>query len=248
MVRKQQHDPVLSQPQQQVQKYDVRISTLHNEETHYVCRDIQRGKVWPLHYKRALIDSILRGLPVPPLLTRTFMDDKGEEKHWIIDGQQRITSVFEFRNGDFCTATEALNRKSEPGSLPPIEGGRYYGQLSPEAQKAFNTYTFTLFELDESVSLEAEGLIFRRLQNQVPLSTAEKLASYQSKTRSLAKDIQEHPIWDEIYHGDIRRKQLFQSSLCLIALELTEGFASLSTPRLREYAAGLMDNELPPQL
>lgn len=39
---------------------------------------------------RSLIDTILRGYPIPELCMQDIADGAGEEKHYVVDGQQRI--------------------------------------------------------------------------------------------------------------------------------------------------------------
>ena len=55
--------------------------------------DFQRGEVWTLPKKQKLIDTILRGWPIPPIQIVKLKDT--EE---ILDGLQRVTSIIEFSN------------------------------------------------------------------------------------------------------------------------------------------------------
>ncbi|MEK6250703.1 MAG: DUF262 domain-containing protein [Actinomycetota bacterium] len=61
----------------------------------------QRNLVWLDPQKSALIDTILRGYPIPELYMQDVTDSEGQEKHYVIDGQQRITACMEFVNSDF---------------------------------------------------------------------------------------------------------------------------------------------------
>ena len=59
--------------------------------------DFQREFVWSIKQASLLIDSFLRGLPVPPV----FFYIGDDNKNLVIDGQQRILSVVYFIEGYF---------------------------------------------------------------------------------------------------------------------------------------------------
>jgi hypothetical protein len=240
--------PSESQSQPQAQSQNIAIRSLYHQRAIYDNYPaFQRSKVWPERYKRALIDTILRGLPVPPILAFKEMSDVQETKYWIVDGQQRLSTVFEFMDGLFPTSSLAQSKKEEPNSLPPIEPRRFYNQLSTRARNIFNEYALTI-NSSEKMEMSLAGLIFRRWQNQQPLTTAEKLASYQSATSKCAHELGTHPIWTDYYHGPTQRKQTFQGALCLIVIEATQECVSMTAPRLKEYASGARDSKVTPEL
>jgi hypothetical protein len=86
------------------------------------------------------------------------------------------------------------------------------------------------------------GVMFRRLQHQIPLTQSEKLWSYGSKTTRQAQKLVNHAFWQTIYQGNTGRKQAFQTAMYFIYLELSAGFANVTTPRLRDLAAGQKDS------
>ena len=67
----------------------------------------QRGFVWSQKQASALIESFLMGLPVPSIFF--YIDD--ENKNLVIDGQQRLMSVFFFFEGYFGNETEKGKRQ-----------------------------------------------------------------------------------------------------------------------------------------
>ena len=62
-----------------------------------VIPEFQREFVWTIKQSSLLIDSFLRGLPVPPVFF--YIDE--ENKNLVIDGQQRILSIVFFMEGYF---------------------------------------------------------------------------------------------------------------------------------------------------
>ena len=61
-----------------------------------VNRQYQRKLVWGLDEKRRLIDSILKGYPIPLILLATRVDETGTNTYEIPDGMQRLNAVFSY--------------------------------------------------------------------------------------------------------------------------------------------------------
>src|SRR3989344_1763416 len=61
--------------------------------------DFQRGFVWNSRMAGKLIESILLDVPIPIIYTAE--DPKFPGKEIVIDGQQRLTSIFSFIKGNF---------------------------------------------------------------------------------------------------------------------------------------------------
>ena len=225
-------------------RLDERIKSLYLQKEKYENHPIfQREQVWSRTMKQSLIDTILRNMYIHPLLVHEKRLETGETRYDVIDGQQRLLAIFEFMDGVFPTMSANQSRKEEPGSLPPVEPRKHYVQLSPQGQNTFNDYTLHLYIL-EDLDDPIVGLTFRRVQNQVPLTMAEKLWSYTSKTASFAAQVAEHAVWQQWYQGKLNRKQGFQGGLYIIFLELLAGYVNMTLPRLRDLAAGTKDKDL----
>jgi hypothetical protein len=99
--------------------------------------------------KQSLIDTILRGMYIHPLLTHERKTETGETIFDIIDGQQRLSTIFEFMDGKFATfSLKQRSKKEEPAIVSAIEPHKHYMQLSVEAQNAFNDYILHLYILE----------------------------------------------------------------------------------------------------
>lgn len=66
----------------------------------------QRNPVWTESQKSFLIDSILRGLPIPEIYMQEAVDEKGREQHVVVDGQQRIRACLEFLEDEFPLSSQ----------------------------------------------------------------------------------------------------------------------------------------------
>ncbi len=114
--------------------------------------DFQRRNNWPLSSKRYLIDTILRGLPIPPIYVRTVSDPRTKTQYReVVDGQQRIRTIREFMDGEIRLSKES----NEFSSLS-------YSDLEDDVQRAFMSYLIPvqqLFDADDKTVLS----IFNRL-------------------------------------------------------------------------------------
>jgi hypothetical protein len=73
---------------------DFNIATIVDfiERSLFEIPSFQRNYVWDIRRASKLIESILMGLPVPQI----FLYEKGKNKYLVIDGQQRLMSIFYF--------------------------------------------------------------------------------------------------------------------------------------------------------
>jgi uncharacterized protein with ParB-like and HNH nuclease domain len=69
----------------------------------FVLPPFQRPPVWTMEQKIRLIESILDELPVPPYVVNRDLEDGYLYDRWLLDGQQRITAVIGFVEGEFAS-------------------------------------------------------------------------------------------------------------------------------------------------
>lgn len=91
----------------------------------------QRNSVWDEKAKSYLIDTIIRGLPVPQIFIRQIIDIKTRKTNReIIDGQQRMRTILSFVNDEFMIS------KSHNSDY----GGLFFSELEHNVQEEFLTY------------------------------------------------------------------------------------------------------------
>ncbi len=124
----------------------------------------QRRSVWTRAAKSFLIDTILRGKPMPKvLLTQDLVNKKNVRT--VVDGQQRIRTILEFIAGSF-TVLSAHNSE---------HAGKGFTELDEETQGAILQYEVGV-DLLYNVSLADMLDIFARINTySVVLNTQEKL-------------------------------------------------------------------------
>lgn len=126
----------------------------------------QRRKVWSGKAKSYLIDTILKGLPIPPVFLRERIDLSTRKTiREVIDGQQRLAAIFDFLDDGFRILK---THNEEFGNLN-------FSQLSEEVKIKFLSYqipTHVLTTAEDAKVLE----IFARLNTYtVPLNKTEIL-------------------------------------------------------------------------
>src|SRR5438552_17375904 len=80
------------------------IIELRNKQMLVVNPEYQRGEVWTLPQKKRLVDSVMRGYPIPLIYLhhiKTEVAGAKREDFEVIDGQQRINALYEYREGAF---------------------------------------------------------------------------------------------------------------------------------------------------
>lgn len=77
----------------------------------------QRGPVWSLDQKIALILSLLNGTPIPAIITNRRRGTMAGTRY-VIDGKQRITTFRAFTHNQFLVPASWFDRGDVPGARP----------------------------------------------------------------------------------------------------------------------------------
>lgn len=136
---------------------------------------VQRaGSQWNSLQKSLLIQSILANFPIP---TVYFLKSKNEENvtiYDVLDAKQRLTSVFEFIDGEYALDEDTPEVTVE--GTPYDLAGMKFEDLSEECQDIIKGYRFSICCIEDATEEEVED-IFARLNNATPLSTIQKCRS-----------------------------------------------------------------------
>jgi hypothetical protein len=125
----------------------------------------QRRSVWNQSYKNDFIDTILLQYPAPAIFLYEEVSADGVSIYQVVDGKQRLTSVFEFSAGAYPV--------SEESPLTHLRG-KYFEHLSREEKTAFWTYQFPIEYLptnDETII----NTIFQRINKNTARLTRQEL-------------------------------------------------------------------------
>ena len=139
----------------------------------------QRRGVWSPKAKSYLIDTILRGKPIPKLLLTQELRDRRNIRV-VIDGQQRLRAILEFVDGAFAVS-KAHNKE---------HAGKKFDGLPEEVSREFLKYEIgvdLIYDLPYKELLD----IFARLNTYTVKLNAQELlnAKYVGYFKQLAYDL-----------------------------------------------------------
>jgi hypothetical protein len=140
-------------------RYPVKsIKSMLDGEDYKLDPEYQRRKRWDIGKKSRLIESFIMNVPLPPI----FLYEYDYSKFEVMDGLQRLTTIYDFYSGEF--ALESL------GYWKELEGKKYQ-DLPEEIQKGIDRrYISSIVLLEETAKTpeEAEELkqiVFERLNS-----------------------------------------------------------------------------------
>lgn len=155
------------------------LKSMHDEkETLSFNHPIQRQSAqWSNEQQSLLIHSMLANFPVPSVFVHKMesveVDAKGRHyyNYSVLDGKQRMTTVFSFVNGEYSISEETPAVELN-GIIYEI-AGKYFDDLDDAVQQAILSFKFNIQSF-EDVSDEVIEEIFFRLNNATPLTKPQK--------------------------------------------------------------------------
>jgi hypothetical protein len=144
--------------------------------------EYQRGVVWSETQKKKLVDSVLRGYPIPLIYLhhiKTEVEGMKREDLEIIDGQQRLHALYEFSEGAFSLFHPVDDDKKAKfpafiKKLPCPWGGKDFASLPAQLQKQLLATPLNVAKIESSEMNEVRDL-FVRLQSGLPLKDPNRL-------------------------------------------------------------------------
>ncbi len=135
---------------------------------------VQRSFVWKNTAKdnrmSMLIDSMMRGLPVPPMYCNCIFEDIKNKTYDFLDGKQRTTTIVKFLKDEF-PLVNIPTFENEDGEEQDFNG-LVFSQLPEDIQDAIKTYSLTVYYYENMDQEDAEEM-FRRLNNGKSLTAIE---------------------------------------------------------------------------
>lgn len=125
----------------------------------------QRRSVWSQAFKDYFIDTVLLNYPAPAIFLYEEIAADGRSTYHVVDGKQRLTSLFEFISGEF-----PVGDKSECSS----QIGRYFESLDDDTKRRIWGYQF-LVEYIPTDDAKIINSIFDRINRNVAKLTAQEL-------------------------------------------------------------------------
>lgn len=158
--------------------------------------EMQRKFVWTSLKSSRLIESIILGLPIPPL----FLLEVDDNRYEIIDGYQRLTTLYNFIEGHPWTGLKSdkkniTSRLSRKNVFPEI-AGKSFKELPEEYQRKIRRSTISLVEFKQlnPGDFSSKYLIFERIN-----TGSEKLNGMQ-----IRKSLAYGPFMESLYSAASR--------------------------------------------
>ena len=157
------------------------VLALKSQQMLVVNPEYQRGNIWTVSLKKKLVDSVLRGYPIPLIYLHRIRQTAGKlvsERYEVIDGQQRINALSEFHEGAFKlfdpVKDEAEARFPDFIKRHPCPWAQSsFHDLSETIKASFLDAPLRIVQIETHDPNEARDL-FVRLQSGMPLNSQEK--------------------------------------------------------------------------
>lgn len=153
------------------------ITIFRQREGIYMDAEYQRiSDIWPLTKRQLLIDSLINGYDVPKFYFHEFNPPKRIKghsfNHAVIDGKQRLMSIWGFLNNDFPLAEDFEFIEDDSIKM----GGLTYKEVSDKYPEIRDLFNATFLDIVTIIVEDVEFIedMFSRLNEAMPLNAAEK--------------------------------------------------------------------------
>lgn len=154
----------------------------------------QRGDVWDLAHKQALIVAILKGTPINTL--HLVQKNISSAARYVLDGRQRLTAIKDFINNEFSIKVEM-----EEGKACDVKYKNFSDDKYAILNQKFNELQISLV-IYPPMDMEDQRDIFNDINYSEPLSNEEKIYCGSFITRNFLNCIlQEVDGWQNHFHG-----------------------------------------------
>lgn len=198
------------------------LSTYSERDEIIVNPEYQRkGGVWTTEKKQLLIDSILNKYDIPKIYFHQF--DRKERKSSgksfaIIDGKQRLETIWGFIDGDFC-----LSDDFEYQDNPKLKlNGLSYDDLAKEYPKIkirFDSFVLPIIGvMTDDIDLIED--MFFRLNEAVPLNSAEKRNAFGGDLVKSIREVADHKFFTDKVKFKNTRYQHYEVAARFLLVEI----------------------------
>jgi hypothetical protein len=182
----------------------------------------RKGKIWSARDKQYLIDSIINGFDVPKIYVADFTIlnsglNPSKKKYAVIDGKQRLLTIFGFFDGEFTLATD-FEYMEDP--LLPLAGLAYQDLVKnyPRIARRFDNMSLTVMSVitdDESKINE----LFVRLNTSKPLTGSELRNAMTGTVPEIIRDLVMHEFFTSRVRFATNRSQDKNMAAKLLLIE-----------------------------
>lgn len=147
----------------------------------------REGGVWSLPKQQLFIDSLLNGYDIPKIYMHKLDRDATAFDYAVVDGKQRIGTIFDFLAGKFPLASDFTY--SGPAELKdPPKAGDFYSALAEDTKAYVKECSLDVVVVDTK-DLEDIEELFSRLNNGEKLNAAESRNAIGGKMAELVREL-----------------------------------------------------------
>jgi hypothetical protein len=218
-----------------------------NQQGRLVLRPpFQRRPVWTEEEKAFLVDTILRGYPVPEIYVFAAPGTGGSASDVIsiVDGQQRLRTCLEFLADQFPVVFDT--HKLEPlytlADTPWFN--KRFSELDADQKISFRRYKLIVRDLEGVSDAEIRHMFHRLNQSNVSLNAQElRYSMYQGGLLEVVEELVKREEWDEfrVFTQTQRRRMLdseYITELVIGYLHWPQNKKDNIDNYYRQYAAG----------
>lgn len=162
--------------------------------------DFQRNEVWSKAAQIMLIDTIIKGIPIPKVYIKSIIQD-GNTYRIVIDGQQRLTAILKFVKNELALKNPYMGEYQD----------KTFSELPPEMQNRILRYKIDINEIFNPTDEEIRDLYSRVNKYTVQLNKQElRRADFPGDFIRLAEELSENKFFEaaKIFSVKQRRRML----------------------------------------
>lgn len=183
----------------------------------------RNGGVWTPEKKQLLIDSILNNYDIPKIYFYQFdREEKNKlgKSFSVIDGRQRLETIWGFIEGRFCLAKDFEYLDNPQISL----AGLSYDDLGKEYPKIkikFDSFVLPIVGV-QTDDIDLIEDMFSRLNEAVPLNSAEKRNAFGGDMVKAIRELSEHNIFVRKVRFRNNRYQHYEVAARFLLVEISK--------------------------
>ncbi|MDE0446953.1 MAG: DUF262 domain-containing protein [Spirochaetaceae bacterium] len=203
----------------QVEEYDITVSP-NDFSVMTLCSFVERGSVripgfqrnfvWDIGRASRLIESLILGLPVPQL----FLYEQGKNRFLVIDGQQRLMSIYYFIKKRFPRSSRRadIRREFDRGGQVPenmLHDDKYFQTFNlrlsddrPRRRNRFRGLNYSTLSEDHKTQLDMRPIRNIVVKQSAPEDDQSSIFEIFNRLNSGGVNLRPQEIRTSMYHSD----------------------------------------------
>lgn len=240
-----------------VRSYGVSLSwrelILRYKEDALLKPELQRNYIWDKVEASWFVESLLLGLPVPSI----FLAERDDAKFLIVDGYQRIMTVYDFVERGIFGGDGSTFSLSNSEKIHSRWRKKTFNQLSDDEQRRILTRTVHAIIFSAGDPDAKHGYpdgdtslyqIFERINTTGRSLTAQEIRNciYQGEFNTLLINLNNYPSWQDGYWNGLANKRMSDIEYILRFFALSSKYIRIKTSgqiSLKKFLNQYMDSD-----